>query len=72
MVESARLKYFYSKTLFTSRVFEKMEEDYIVSRNFPDGLFTRSGLKAINPLHTSVFLVRLKTLYNRVFLEKNI
>jgi hypothetical protein len=37
----------YTKALFTSRVFEEMEGDYFVSRNFPDRLFTSLGFERI-------------------------
>jgi hypothetical protein len=68
-----------SKALFTSRVFKGMGGDYFVSRNFPDRLFTSPGFEGIirdipiNPLHSSVFLARLKTLHHgRVFFGKSI
>jgi hypothetical protein len=35
------------QALFTSSVFEWMGGDYLVSRNFLDGLFTKAGLKGI-------------------------
>jgi hypothetical protein len=63
--------------LFTSSVFEGIGGDYFISRKIPDGLFTRLVLEGIipgyptNPLHTSVFLARLKNLHHgRVFLER--
>jgi hypothetical protein len=66
-----------NKDLFTSRVFEGMREDYFVSRNFPDRLFTSPGFEGIiprypsNPLPSSVFLTRLKTFHHgRVFFEE--
>jgi hypothetical protein len=37
------------KVLFTSRVFEGMGEDYFLSRNLPDRLFTSPGFKGIIP-----------------------
>jgi hypothetical protein len=56
-----------------------MGEDYFVSWNFPDRLFTSSGFEGIimgyphKSPPPSVFLARLKTLHHgRVFLEKSI
>jgi hypothetical protein len=39
------------EVLFTSKVFEGMGEDYFVSRNFLDSLFTSPGFERIIPSH---------------------
>jgi hypothetical protein len=42
-------KILYHEALFTSRLLEGMGEDYFVSRNFPDRLFTSLGFEGIIP-----------------------
>jgi hypothetical protein len=66
--------YAHSETLFTFRVFERMAGDYFIFQNFLDRLFTSPDFEGIipdiytNPLHSSVFLARLKTIHHdRVF-----
>jgi hypothetical protein len=59
------------------RIFERMGENYFVSWNLSDRLFISPGFEGIipgyptNPLYSSVFLARLKSLHhNRVFFRK--
>jgi hypothetical protein len=48
-ISAISCKGFTDKILFTFSVFEEIKEDYFISREIPDRLFTRLGLEEIIP-----------------------